>query len=394
MTGRIAGGAPALRRAAPSRYGRSLRRPLLLRVFPGAGIATIAVLSVAAASLAAPGTARASGPIPALAYYYIWYNPSSWNRAKRTYPLLGRYSSDDVLVMRRHVALARGAGLDGFIVSWKSTPTLNRRLSALIRVADAAQFKLAIVYQGLDFSRNPLPAARVASDIAFFAKRFGSDRAFSLEDKPIVIWTGTWRYTPAQIRSVARRVRDRVLLLASEKSVEGYQRLGTFVDGNAYYWSSVDPATQSDYGQKLDQMSAAVHRNGGLWIAPAAPGFDARLVGGTRNIERLGGDTLRREWSTAMDSSPDAIGLISWNEFSENSEVEPTTSFGTTYLGVLSSLIGRPLTIQGDFDSSAVPSRKFGYTLPLMIGFGALLLVSVGAYAWRRGVRKALDRTG
>jgi Glycosyl hydrolase family 71 len=388
MTERVAGAVASESRSAAPPRGLLLRPRASVAV-----IATIAVLVVVAVSLATPAPSRASAPIPTLAYYYIWFNPSSWNRAKTTYPLIGRYSSDDVLVMHRQVAQAQAAGLDGFIVSWKSTPTLNRRLAALIRVADAAHFKLAIVYQGLDFARTPLPAARVAADIAFFAKNFGSDQAFNLEDKPIVIWTGTWQYTPAQIRSVARSVRDRVLLLASEKSVEGYQRLGTFVDGNAYYWSSVDPQ-QSGYAQKLNQMSAAVHRTGGLWIAPAAPGFDARLVGGHRVIDRRGGETLQREWNTAMASSPDAIGLISWNEFSENSEVEPTTSFGTTYLSVLGTLIGHPLTIQGDFDSSAAPTHKFGYTMPLVVGFGALLVAVAGGYVWRRGVRKALDRAG
>jgi hypothetical protein len=34
-------------------------------------------------------------PIPNLAYYYIWYTESSWDRAKSDYPQLGRYSSDD-----------------------------------------------------------------------------------------------------------------------------------------------------------------------------------------------------------------------------------------------------------------------------------------------------------
>ena len=28
------------------------------------------------------------------AYYYIWFNVSSWERAKSDYPTLGRYSSD------------------------------------------------------------------------------------------------------------------------------------------------------------------------------------------------------------------------------------------------------------------------------------------------------------
>ncbi|HEX6034325.1 MAG TPA: hypothetical protein VFY83_07815, partial [Anaerolineales bacterium] len=39
--------------------------------------------------------------VPVLAYYYIWFDTESWNRAKTDYPLLGRYSSDDASVMRQ-----------------------------------------------------------------------------------------------------------------------------------------------------------------------------------------------------------------------------------------------------------------------------------------------------
>ena len=36
-----------------------------------------------------------SQPTPILAYYYIWFDTKSWDRAKTDYPLLGKYSSDD-----------------------------------------------------------------------------------------------------------------------------------------------------------------------------------------------------------------------------------------------------------------------------------------------------------
>jgi hypothetical protein len=344
------------------------------------------------AGCALPKNAAASpaGPIPALAYYYIWYDHSSWNRAKTTYPSLGRYSSDDVLVMRRQVALARQAGLDGFIVSWKSTPKLNRRLAALVRIAEASDFKLAIIYQGLDFERNPLPAARVARDLTIFSRRFASSPAFDLEGKPVVIWSGTWQFSRAQVAMVARRVRSKMLLLASEKSSSAYRRLDGLVDGDAYYWSSVNPETQPYYAAKLQEMSAAVHQGGGLWIAPAAPGFDARRVGGTRVVDRRDGETLRQEWDTALSSSPDLVGLISWNEFSENSEVEPTVSFGATYLHIVHDILGSKLTIRGEFDSSNPPAQRFGYATPLLVGVGLVLLACFGAFLWRRAVKKAL----
>src|SRR5215216_8825 len=103
-------------------------------------------------------------PLPVLAYYYIWFDPQSWERAKTDLPILGPYSSDDRQVMRQHIKWAKNAGIDGFIVSWKSTPVLNRRLERLIEIADAEDFKLSIIYQGLDFDRQPLPIDRVASD--------------------------------------------------------------------------------------------------------------------------------------------------------------------------------------------------------------------------------------
>jgi glycosyl hydrolase family 71 len=356
------------------------------------GVTVFAALAASAVLLATPQPAHAANPIPSLAYYYIWYDTTSWRRPKTTYPLLGPYSSDDVRVLRRHVALAQNAGLNGFIVSWKSTPKLNRRLAALVRIASEADFKLAIIYQGLNFSRNPLPVERVASDIEFFARRFASAAPFSLEDKPVVIWSGTWKFTTAQIRSVAKRVRPYVLLLASEKSVAGYRRLEHFVDGDAYYWSSVDPERTPGYGDKLKDMSRAVHDLDGLWIAPAAPGFDARLIGGTRVVDRRDGKTLRQEWDTALASSPDAVGLISWNEFSESSEIEPTLAFGATYLDYTKQIIGRKFTVQGDFDSSDTPPKQFGYAVPLFIGMGAVLLTGLGAFVWRRELRKVRER--
>ena len=166
------------------------------------------------------------------------------------------------------------------------------------------------------------------------------DPAFTIFDRPLVIWSGTWRYTEAQIRSVTAGVRNRLLVLASAKDVRDYARVARYFDGDAYYWSSVNPERYPDYGRKLRGLAAKVHATGGLWIAPAAPGFDARQVGGTSVVPRVGGETLRTELNTAASSSPDAIGLISWNEFSENTFVEPSREYGSTALKVIADVRG------------------------------------------------------
>jgi hypothetical protein len=326
-----------------------------------------------------PGLSSLSSPIPTLAYYYIWFDPSSWNRAKLDYPLLGRYSSDDRAVMLQQVQWAKAAGIEGFIVSWKSTNVLNRRLEQLIEVAEQENFKLALIYEGLDYNRNPLPVTTVASDLDYFIQHFAARTPFQLFAKPLVIWSGTWKYTPQEIGQVTQSRRNSLLILASERNLTGYQNLSGLVDGNAYYWSSVNPDTFSGYQDKLSQMGQAVHKNGGIWIPPAAPGFDARLIGGTNVVDRNNGATFRTQINAALASSPDALGIISWNEFSENSYIEPSQKYGFTYLNILSEINHLPTLAIGEFDSSE-PAATYPEVLPdsRWVALGGLFTLIVG----------------
>lgn len=324
------------------------------------------MLAMVFLSISMPVKANASTaapPTPVLAYYYIWYNQSSWDRAKTDYPQLGRYSSDDRAVMLQHIQWAKAAGIDGFIVSWKSTDVLNRRLDQLVSLAEQENFKLLVIYQGLDFQRNPLPVSQVASDLDYFIKHFASQPAFNLFNKPVVIWSGTWMFTTQEIAQVTQTRRASLLLLASERNLDGYSRLASLVDGNAYYWSSVNPDTNQGYADKLVAMSTAVHKNGGLWIPPAAPGFDARLIGGSTIVDRKDGQTFRTQINTAMSSSPDALGIISWNEFSENSYIEPSQTYASQYLDILSAIDRLPSPAGAEFDSSQ-PTAVFPDAIP------------------------------
>jgi hypothetical protein len=332
-------------------------------------------------------------PQPMLAYYYIWFNVGSWDRAKTDYPTLGRYSSDDAAVMRQHIRWAKAAGLTGFIVSWKSTDVLNRRLDQLARVAEEEDFKLAVIYQGLDFDRNPQPVDRIAQDLDYFIHNFADRPVFKIFDRPLVIWSGTWEYSPQQVEQVTAQRRSALLLLASERNTKGYLRLADLVDGNAYYWSSVNPETFPNYQEKLNEMSSAIHEHGGLWIAPASAGFDARLIGGTSVVDRKNGDTFLTTLGAAVASSPDAIGVISWNEFSENSHIEPSQQHGSLMLDVLSGYNHLPLPNIPNFDSSEPDQTFAGIPLGRMLalgGLGGVLLASVVVV----GLRQRFERSG
>jgi hypothetical protein len=360
---------------ATGRRSRTRMTTLALAGLVGLGTMMLAVGPLPRAAAAEPhGGVQAQQP-PTFAYYYIWYQPTSWLRAKKDYPLLGRYSSDDAVVMGRHVSMARAAGLDGFLVSWKRRPDLDRRLDALVALARRQDFKLAIVYQGLDFERNPLPVDVVRDDLRYFAERFGRNPVFDTFRLPVVVITGTERYTVAQLRRATAPVRGQLQVLASAKSVEDYRRTAEVMDGDAYYWSSAHP-DRAFYGRKLRALGRAVREDDGLWLAPAAAGFDARMIGGRQVIHRKGGETLRRSLAEARASSPDAVAVISWNEFSENSHVEPSEEWGTETLAVLAEELGGTVQTPPSWRSTAETKHNSGLT-----GWGALVALLLATAA-------------
>lgn len=365
----------------------SKARSAVLACALGASVAVSGTGQAAAAGHPS-GAEPVASPTPLLAYYYLWYNHGSWNRAKTDYPMIGRYSSGDASIMRRQIEEARSAGIDGFIVSWKDTSINDRRLRLLMSVASQEHFKLAMIYQGLDFFRRPLPVDEVAADFTTFCDKYASDPVFfRLGGKPLTIWSGTWAFSAAAVAQVTSAVRRKILVLSTEKSVPGFQRIADVTDGDAYYWSSVNPATYPGYPAKLSRMSKAIHHDGKYWIAPFAPGFDARLVGGTKIVSRDNGQTLRDEYAAAVRSSPDVLGLISWNEFSENSYVEPSVRYRSQSLDVLRQLRGTsvPASPSGpaapsDNGDAAAPAagawpsvlRASGFALALIAGAGGV----------------------
>ncbi|MFL6139093.1 MAG: hypothetical protein ACJ74O_15020 [Frankiaceae bacterium] len=392
------------RRALRAQQGdgvRSIARVgvvVLLATAAGAGLATSPsparaepACGVPAISTKVPAAhGAASFPIPAWGYYYIWYTPSSWHRAKLDEPQLGCYSSDDPAVMRAHVRMAKAAGLTGFLVSWKHTDGLDARLRMLAAIAVQEHFRLGIVYEALDFHRNPLPSSTVRRDLAWFAATYGHHPAFAADGGPVAVWTGTEDYPTGVVAAVAGAVGRRLTLLASAKSVEDYDRVAGHVDGDAYYWSSGDPATPS-YSRRLAEMAADVHAHGGLWLAPAAPGFNAQALGGHRNIARAGGSTLRLSLAAALASAPDALGIISWNEWSENTYVEPSVRYGKSELAVLAEILhGRvPRTVETDSsdDVATTGGWRAWHALVVLI---VLIATTVAAVEQRR--RRAPNR--
>jgi uncharacterized protein (TIGR03437 family) len=71
-----------------------------------------------------------------------------------------------------------------------------------------------------------------------------------------------------------------------------------------------------------------------LAAATVQPGYDERLLANRAGkfIEREDGAIYRATWEAAIAADPDWIFIATWNEFWENTHIEPSTLYGDFYL--------------------------------------------------------------
>jgi hypothetical protein len=338
---------------------------------------------------AAPAVASGRAPVApraasnAYVHYYLWWSTQHWHdklgaaypyganplpqpgstdasgcNPKLSYagativdlPSEGLYNQDLASTYDLHIATAAAAGIHGFVVSWMGDGTANQnatsagyssRLALLTsrvhayNATHASPFGLALGMSPYgDYGRA---SAAVINDLNYFAQSYGADSAFrnAFSSKPLVMLLDSRKLTPGTLAAISGAVRARLFLLGDETATS-WPKNGAFLDGTSYYWSSESPSKYTR--ASLINLGNEVHAAGKLWFSPFTAGFGNQLRGGTC-VPRNGVATLDAAWVGNSASHPDAWMGISWNEFVENTFLQPTRAYGTTYLDELRRLI-------------------------------------------------------
>ena len=114
------------------------------------------------------------------------------------------------------------------------------------------------------------------------------------------------------------------------------------LDGDHWYWSSQSPWSNPASFDQLAALASAVTAEDKLWLAPVAPGFNRANFGlGRSCVPRRGTETLEALFHGNTRVQPDYLLVISWNEFLENTYVQPTRRYGTTAVDALAELLAR-----------------------------------------------------
>lgn len=312
------------------------------------------------------------------AYYYLWWSTQHWkdrlgpNYPYNTSPLplpattdadgcnavsryngnklidvpAALYSQDDPGNIENDIRTAKNAGISGFWLNWAGNGAANQTLTSVTytrRLAEAfaASGRVGGFTNWVSYKAASMPGAdAIINDLNFLYNQFRNEPAWErIDGKPVVTFTGSRKYSDADLIKVSNAVRDRMFLVGDESGSSLTDARLALFDALTYYWSSQNPYSNSSSFTTIKNMGDKVHAAGKRWYAPLSPGYNSILLGGSSCVPRRGGETLTRIWNGNAASKPDGWGLISWNEIAENSHVQPLQKWGMSGLNTLSGLI-------------------------------------------------------
>jgi len=274
------------------------------------------------------------------AFYYVWYSYADWSKPLLKDHPTTLYSSDEPSTVARHIEQAQRAGIDGFIVSWFGSGYTDRNLKLLLDLAEDRNFYVAIYLETLKDDGSPRDVDTLYRWLAYAISTYRDHPAFmKVNGKPVIaIWSSEsvpltdWKNIFAKLRQQGLDA----TYLAKQYNTTNLQ----VFDGLHEYGVVEIP--------NLAQTAAAVGRDtryyplladsaaSKIWAATIQPGYDERLIPGRRGVfkERDNGAFYRSTFEAALNSNPDWVFITSWNEWWENTHIEPSQLYGNQYLQV------------------------------------------------------------
>jgi Glycosyl hydrolase family 71 len=323
-------------------------------------------------------SSQQSASKPVYVYYYLWWSSNHWrNKLGPNYPYsasplplpartdangcsaVSNYAGNQLLdvptrlvdqdapgAIEADIRAAKNAGVTGFWLNWNGNGTTTQTRTSVTytpRLAEAfaASSRVGGFKNWVSYKAASMPSATyIINDLNFLYNQFKNETAWErIDGKPVVTFTGSRKYSDADVLRISNAVRDRMFLVGDEtRTTLTPARLARF-DAITYYWSTQDPYGNPQSFRQIKEMGDKVHAAGKSWYAPLNPGYNSQLLDGGTCIPRRNGDTLRSVWNGNLASNPDGWGMISWNEIAENTHIRPMQKWGNTYLNVLSSLI-------------------------------------------------------
>ncbi len=306
-----------------------------------------------------------------LSFYYPWYNsphgPSDqWNHWVNVtedsifdsahYPLHGAYDSNDVNVIRSHIATAKQTGIDAFIVSWWGIGSYEENpLDEILTLAEQMDLKITFYYESV----RELTKDEIVDELTYLFESYSDHSAFlKVSGKPVVFVYAVPAYgrDPEFWLEVRNLVEENVgpVILIGDTNNEDYLHvfdafhvyihLGEDVAG--FYRGCVDRFEVGVSTMDTDDLFDAAYSSEDIdmevkpFLLTVAPGFDTTSWGQFEPyLDRLEGETYASYWEIVEEIGPHSVLITSWNEWHEGTELEPSREHGFDYINMTKGFI-------------------------------------------------------
>lgn len=267
--------------------------------------------------------------------------------ASHDYPLIGLYDSGDPDALECQVLQMKLAGIDGVIVDWYGTEDFNdyaqvhANTQALIPFLKKAGLEFAICYEDQSIGHmveGGKLAKEKAVDHAKEVFRWLESEWFShpsyvdVDGKPLLLVFGPQHFTPGEWNEAVAAFQTKPRIHALPHLAEKYQTDGPFG------WPPVDggkTVTPDQWRQSLEQLYSNESA-----VGVAFPGYhdiyaEAELHDSYGRIDARGTATFRETLDLALNSDADVIQIATWNDYGEDTVIEPSDDQGYRYLEIV-----------------------------------------------------------
>ncbi len=272
-----------------------------------------------------------------LAFYYPWYFLYSWDSPYLLDKPLNYYSSDDISVIHHHIYLAKQSGIDGFISSWWGpNDYTDENLKKLLSIAENMNFKVTIYFETLTGDPPaPRPEGEIVSWLRYFIQTYGKDKRFmQFNGKPVIfVWASAT--LPAIVwERVFKTIRNEgydAFFIADTLDLD---YLPIFDGLHTYGPTKTDEIFQlvSDATKTYGWLENSPQLK--IWCGTAQPGYDDTVLPGRQGFttDRANGKTYVKTFKSAMNTQPDWLLISTFNEWWENTHIEPSQNYGNLYI--------------------------------------------------------------
>lgn len=307
-------------------------------------------------------------------YYYPWYS-NSWGHhwqgsyvrdylSPRQSPVLGEYDCRDQEVIRQHLDWCRQFGIDLWVCSWWGVSS-NEDITIKDHIVPELQnddVKFAIFYESFILGNvpwvvDPAMEMRMINDYTYIANTyFNHPNYFRIDNRPVVYvyvgggYQGNYETAFQNLRQAMQNLGHDIYLVGDEMGWSAPSAHAKIWDAvTAYnFLGAQDYGIDSDFfgalSMSFDQWEQYAGDNDLEFIPLAVPGFNNRKSGQTsasnsiviprQSTAGANNQSYFEEYihlaRTFVDSDLKLLMITSWNEWHEDTQIEPINDAAST----------------------------------------------------------------